>query len=106
MRPSDEDLLHAFYAGDDAALEEIRERYDSILARFAQLFLFGRGIAMAQVLGEWDTDERVNDVWVNVYLTRMTNMATWPHLRMSVLRWFIYLLCEEMDRHLGFEGPF
>jgi hypothetical protein len=106
MEPSDERLLHAFYAGDNAALDQLAARHDPILARFAHLILLARAASMPLALGEWDIDERLSDLWANVYLTRKTNVGRWPHQQLSGLRWLISLLCEEMDRDMGIRGPF
>ena len=106
MPPSDEELLHAFYAGDNAALNKLVRRFDTILTRIARLILVARGVAAGLALGEWDIDERLNEVWTNVYYTRTTNMARWPHQRLTSLHWLIYLLCEAMDRNMGFRAPF
>jgi hypothetical protein len=106
MSPSDEQLLHTFYAGDNTALEQLAARHDPMLARVAHLILLARAAAAPLALGEWDIDERLNNLWANVYLTRRTNVGRWPHQQLSALRWFISLLCEEIDRDLAIRGPF
>ena len=106
MPPSDEKLLHDFYAGDNAALEQLAARHDRILVRVAHLILLARTASMSLALSEWDIDERLNEMWANVELTRRTNIGRWPHLQISALRWLISLLCEEMDRNMGLRGPF
>ena len=51
---TDEELLHAFYAGDDVALERLVERHEELLAEVARLLLEGRTGSPVQVLHEWD----------------------------------------------------
>ena len=57
MNPTDEELLHAFYAGDTTALERLAERQDPLLARIAYLILLTRTGSEVQALGEWDISE-------------------------------------------------
>jgi hypothetical protein len=106
MGPSDEELLHAFYAGDAAALEGLMERHSPLLEQVALLILQARAGSRAQALGEWDLSERVGSVWVHVRLTREAAFGVWPHQRLSALACLIYLLCQEMDRHLDLHPPF
>jgi len=106
MASSDERLLHDFYACNTAALEQLASRLDPILARIAILILGARGEAARQALGEWVIDERLNDVWTHVYLTKGSGAGRWPHQRLSALTWLIYLLCLEMDRNMGLRPPF
>jgi hypothetical protein len=106
MNPTDEELLHAFYDCDASALERLAKRLDPLLARIANLILQTRTGSAAQALGEWDIEERLLSLWTHVLSTKMTGMATWPQQRLSALTWLIHLLCLEMDRHLGFRGPF
>jgi hypothetical protein len=106
MSPSDEELLHAFYAGDNAAIERLVERHDPLLRRIAYLILEARTGSQLQARGEWDVRERLERMWTQVLMTREAALASWPHQRLSALTWLIYLLCLEMDRHLGFRPPF
>jgi len=106
MKPTDEELLHGFCAGDTAALDRLAERHDPLLDEFAYLILRTRTGSAVQALGEWDTDERLASVWAHVVMTRQAVMGSWPHQRLSALTWLIHLLCLEMDQHLGFRGPF
>jgi hypothetical protein len=99
-------LLHSFYAGNNAALEQLAARLDSILARVAHLILLARAKAMPLALDEWVIDDRLSSLWAHVYLTRLTNISRWPHQQISGLRWLISLLCQEMDRNMGLRGPF
>ncbi len=106
MHPTDEELLHAFYAGDVAALETLTERYTPLLGRIASQILETRTGSVIQALREWDIDERVTNVWLHVLMTRHVVIGVWPHQRLSALTWIIHLLCLEMDRHLDLRGPF
>ena len=106
MSPSDEQLLHDFYSGDNAALEKLTARLDPVLARIAHQVLLARAGPGPLALGEWDIDERLNNLWAHVYLTRQTNFGRWPHQQLSALRWLIFLLCAEIDRNMGLRGPF
>ena len=109
MNPTDEELLHTFYnaAGTDTtALQQLAERLDRFLARIAYQILVARTGSEVQSLGEWDIDDRLQGTWTHVLGTRMTGLARWPHQRLTALTWLIHLLCLEMDRHLGFRGPF
>jgi hypothetical protein len=103
---SDEELLHTFYAGDNAALEQLAARHDPILARIAHQILLVRGGPVPLALGEWDIDDRLNNLWAHVNHTREVNLGRWPHQQLSALRWLIFLLCAEMDRNMGLRGPF
>lgn len=103
--PTHEQLLHAFYAGNASALDELSARLDPILARIALLILQARGIALA-ALGEWDVDDRLADVWSAVVLSSKGHGSSWPHQHASALRWLIGLLCREMDRDMHLQGPF
>jgi hypothetical protein len=107
MDPTDEELLHAFYAaGDTSTLERLAERLDPFLARIAYQILQARTGSALQALGEWDIDDRLGDLWTHVLATRVAGLARWPHQRLTALTWLIHLLCIEMDRHLGFRAPF
>jgi hypothetical protein len=106
MNPTDEDLLHTFYAGDSGALEQLIGRYSRLLRRLAYLILRKRTGSKVQALREWDIDQRTANVWTHILLTREAALGGWPHQRLSALTWFIHLLCLEMDRHLGFRAPF
>jgi hypothetical protein len=106
MDPTDEELMHRYYGGDDAALERLIERHDELLTQFGELFLLARTGSPLQVASEGDTDERVVHVWTHVFMTRHAVIGTWPYARLSVLTWLVHLLCLELDRHLGLRGPF
>lgn len=106
MDPTDERLLHDFYACDAAALERLAARHDPLLARVAHLILVARTGSQVQALGEWDIDDRLSNVWAHVLMTKMTGLAVWPHQRLTALAWLLHLLALEMDRHLGFRPPF
>jgi hypothetical protein len=106
MNPTDEELLHAFYTGDIAALVTLTERHTPLLARIASQILETRTGSVIQALWEWDIGERVTNVWSHVLMTRHVVIGVWPHQRLSALTWIIHLLCLEMDRHLGLRGPF
>jgi hypothetical protein len=108
MNPTDEELLHAFYnatGSDTTALEQLAERLDSFLAHIAYQVLAAR-TGPVQARGEWDIDDRLQDVWTQVLGTRVTGLARWPHARLTALTWLVHLPCLELDRHLGFRGPF
>jgi hypothetical protein len=106
MNPTDEALLHAFYVGDNTALEQLAERHAPLLWQVAFLILQSRTGSAVHALGEWDIDEQLANVWTHVLMTRQAGMGVWPHQRLSALTWVIHILCLEMDRHLGFRGPF
>src|SRR5258706_16455111 len=106
MNPTDEELLHAFYAGDSAAVERLAERHTVMLWQLAYLILLARTGSTAQASSEWDIDERLTNVWVHVHLTRQAAFGMWPHQRLTALTWVIHLLCLEMDRHMDLRGPF
>jgi hypothetical protein len=106
MDPTDEKLLHDFYAGDTPALEQLARRLDPILARIVYQIIRARTGSSKQAMGEWDIDERLAGMWAHVLGTHTTGLAPWPHQRLSALTWLIHLLCLELDRHLGFRGPF
>src|SRR5258708_15343792 len=74
VTPSDELLMHAFYASDNAALEQLAARHDPVLARVAHLNLLARATVMPLALGEWDIDDRLVHLSANRYLIRMTNV--------------------------------
>jgi hypothetical protein len=104
MEPTDEALLHAFYNGDDEALEQLVKRLNPTLGRVARLILrFRTG---STDLSEWNITERLVRVWVHVSGTAHAPFGRWPHDRLTALSWCIYLLGVEMDRHLGFTPPF
>jgi hypothetical protein len=106
MNPTDERLLHDFYACDTSALERLAERLDPLLARIAQQFVCARTGSAVQAREEWYIDERLASLWAHVLGTKLTGLGRWPHQRLTVLTWLIHLLCIELDRHLGFSGPF
>jgi|GEM_PF-5522928 len=106
MMPTDEELLHNFYAGDSTALQRLVERHQRILGRIAYLILQTRTGSEAQAFIEWDLDERLISMWTHVLSTREVNVGRWPHQRLSVLTWLIHLVSLVLDRHLGFRGPF
>jgi hypothetical protein len=109
MNPTDEELLHAFYnaaATDTAALQQLADRLDSALGQIAYQILVVRTGSALQALDEWDIDDRLHGMWTNVLSTRQTGLARWPYQRLTALTWIVHLLCLEMDRHLGFRGPF
>ncbi len=106
MNPTDEELLHSFYAGDTAALGSLVTRHEPLLRQVAFLILQTRTGSAVQALGEWDIGERLASVWAHVLMTRQGAIGSWPHQRLSALTWLIHLLCLEMDRHLGLRGPF
>lgn len=58
MNPTDEELLHAFYIGDTAALEQLAERHGALLGRVAYLILRARTGSAVQALAEWEIAER------------------------------------------------
>ncbi len=100
-----EELLHAYYTGDDDALDRLSARLDRPLARIAVVILRTRGVARAALI-EWDITERLLNVWTSVVLSRMGGRARWVHERWSALRWLVGLMCEEMDRAMDFRAPF
>jgi hypothetical protein len=106
MNGTDEELLHAFYACDTAALERLAQRHDPMLRRCAYLILLTRTGSVVQALEEWDIAERLANVWAHVVATKLSGVGRWPHQRLSALTWLIYLLCLEMDRHLDLRPPF
>jgi len=106
MSPTDEELLHAFYAGDNSALDLLFDRYEPNLAQMGRLILELRTGSTIQARGEWDIDERLSSVWIHVATTRSVHFGRWPYERVSALTWIIHLLCLEMDRHMGLRGPF
>jgi hypothetical protein len=103
---TDEELLHAYYAADAAALDELAQRHNPVLEQIARLILQARTGSALQALAEWDTDARLVNLWGHVVMTSQAGIGSWPYQRLSALTWFIYLLCLEMDRHLGLRGPF
>jgi len=106
MSPTDEELLHTFYAGETAALEQLVERHWSMFSKIAKLILEVRTGSALQASNEWDTDDRLNNMWIHVLNTQQAHVGRWPHERISALTWLIHLLCLEMDGHLGFQPPF
>jgi hypothetical protein len=106
LNKTDEEVLHAFYGCDSDALEVLAERHDPLLSRIAYLMLRARTGSSLQALGEWDIDERLMSLWSHIQATKVTKLAPWPHQRLSALTWLIYLMCLEMDQHLGLRGPF
>jgi hypothetical protein len=105
MSVSDEELLHRFYAGESAAIDELAQRLDPFLTRVGeQVFLVRAGSAIQAQ--EWDVGERLHAVWILVMMSRKVNMGSWPSQRLSALTWLIHLLCQEIDRHLGMQPPF
>ncbi len=106
MSPTDEELLHAFYSCDDTALQQLAARLDPFLARVAHLILQARTGSAVQALREWDIGERLTSVWAHVVSTKIAAFGNWPDQRLSAMTWLIHLLCLEMDRHLGLQGPF
>jgi hypothetical protein len=106
MNPTDEELLHAFYAGDNEAVKSLAVRHDPLLWEVAFLILRARTGSVARALGEWDVNERVNGAWTHVLMTRLASIGSWPHQRLSALTWLIHILCLEMDRHVDLRGPF
>jgi len=84
----------------------LAERHEPLLWQIANLILVTRTGSEIQALGEWDIDERLENVWTHVFMTRQAALGSWPHQRLSALTWLIHLMCLEMDRHLGFRGPF
>ena len=99
--PSDEQLMAAYYQCDAGALDRLAERHHALLARFVYLMLVARTGNSAQALGEWDLDERVQNVWAVVMLSKMGNTGRRPQ-NVSVLVWLVSLVCREVDRHLGY----
>jgi hypothetical protein len=106
MNPTDEELLHAFYAGETDALARLVDRHHPLLWWFAYRILRARTGSAIQALGEWDINERLTSLWDHVLRTRQAAIGSWPYQRLSALTWLIHLLCLEMDRHLGLLGPF
>ena len=105
MQPTDEELMHAYYGGNSAALDSLAARLDPLLARAARDILTHRTGSPARA-GEWDIDDRLSDVWASVENSKRIGSGGWPHARVSVLTWLLYLLGTEMDRHLGRRPPF
>lgn len=106
MNPTDEELMHDFYADNESALVELATRFDFLLGQVAYLILFARTGSEVQSQGEGDIDEHIYEVWTHVQNTRLAGFGRWPHTRLSVLAWILYLLSLEMDRHLGFHPPY
>jgi hypothetical protein len=50
MNPTDEELLHAFYAGETTALKRLAERHDLVLWRIAYEILQTRTGSAVQAL--------------------------------------------------------
>jgi hypothetical protein len=82
---TDEELLHAFYAGDVAALDELARRHNPVLEGIARLIVQARTGSALQALAEWDTDARLTKVWDHVALTTQAGIGSWPHQRLSAL---------------------
>jgi hypothetical protein len=53
MDPTDEELLHAFYAGDDGGLEQLDARHTAMLTEIGHLILEARTGSALQAVGEW-----------------------------------------------------
>lgn len=106
MNPTDEELLHSFYAGENVALESLVERHVQLMWQVAFLILQARTGSATHALAEWDINERLTEVLAHVLMTRQGAIGAWPYQRLSALTWLIHILCLEMDRHLGFRGPF
>ena len=106
MSSTDEELLHGFYAGDNNALLRLAEQLDPMLLRISYSILQARTGSGLQAMTEWNPDERLTSEWVHVRSTRQVNIGRWPNQRLTVLTWLIHLLCQEMDRHLGFREPY
>jgi hypothetical protein len=102
MNATGEALLHAFYVGDNAALQQLAERHASLLWQVAFLILQARTGSSVHALGEWDIDEQVAKVWTHVLMTRQAAMGVWPHQRLSALAWLIHILCLEWIDTWGF----
>lgn len=105
MGPTDEELLHEFYKGNTAALEQLAARRDPILVRTALLALWARSGSMTHAMYEWDAADQVTAMWSHVLGTPGT-FARWPHQRLSALTWLNHVLCIQIDRYLGLHGPF
>jgi len=103
--PTIEELLHAYYAGDDAALNQLSARLRRPLGRIAVVILRSRGVARGALV-EWDVHACLVRVWVGVALSRVGGRARWVHERWSALRWLIGILCEQMDWTMGFREPY
>lgn len=101
-----EKLLHDFYAGNNAALGQLAARLDPLLAHVAYRVLLARDGPLHVSLGEWDVDERLNDVWTLVLATRERHTSRWPYELQSAIHWLISVLCMEIDWRLGLRGPF
>jgi hypothetical protein len=106
MSPTDERLMHDFYACNTLALDELAVRYDPLLATVALQILRVRTGSEMQARSEWDIDERLTNIWAHVHNTKGADFARWPHQRLTVLAWLLHLLTIELDRHLGFHPPF
>ncbi len=104
MPPSDEQLLHAFYPGNNAALEQLAARLDPFLARIAHQILLVRGGPVPLALGEWDIDERLNNLWAHVHITRTANFGRWPHQQLSALRGLSSYCARKWTGTWGFRG--
>lgn len=106
MNSSDEELMHAFYAGEVSALDHLAFRHGQTLAQVSYLILLARTGSVVQSLGEWDLEGRLSSVWDQVVRTSQVEIGRWPHQRITVLAWLIHLVSLEMDRHLGFRPPY
>jgi len=103
--PTIEELLHAFYAGDENALYRLSERLDRFLYRIAVVILRSRGVARAALV-EWDIRACILRVWAGVALSRIGGRPRWVYERWSAIRWLIGILCERLDETMGFREPF
>ena len=99
---SDEQLIRAFYACDSAALDTLADRYHLLLARVVFLVMWARTGSRVQALREWDIDDRVQNVWAEVYNGKFRIGQVWEPNKGSVLNWLIDLAAREMDRHLRY----
>ncbi len=62
MNPTEEELLHAFYGCDSAALDRLAERIDPLLSAVALEVLKVRAGSAMQALDEWDVDVRLDSL--------------------------------------------
>jgi hypothetical protein len=106
MNPTQEQLLHAFYNCDQAALVRLAQILNPALAMIAFEILQVRTGSAIQARIEWNVDEWIARVWEHIVATKTTMLAIWPSQRLSAFTWIVHLLCLEMDRHLMPSGPF